>query len=70
MRLDIQVCLRSQEQDLPNFGLETMTDKEKTTVVHMVNVEETVIQEEMYFDINELANNFETTLPMFTPDQQ
>ena len=70
MRLDIQVRLQSHEQDLPNFGLEPMTDDEKATVDHRVNVEEAVIREEMDFDITELAANVEATLPLFTPDQQ
>ena len=43
VRLDIQVRLQSDGQDLPNFGLEPMTDKEKATVGSMVNVEEAVI---------------------------
>ena len=39
--------LQSHEKDLPDFGLEPMTDEEKATVVLMVNVEEAVIREEM-----------------------
>ena len=70
MRLDIQVSLQSHEKDLPNFGLEPMTDDEKATVDHMVNVEEAVIREEMDFDITELAANVEATIPRLTPDQQ
>ena len=70
VRLDIQVHLQSHEQDLPNFGLEPMTDDEKATVVTMVNVEEAVIREEMDIDTTELAANVEATSPLFTPDQQ
>ena len=70
MRLDIQVCLQSHEKDLPDFGIEPMTDDEKATVVLMVNIEEAVIREEMDFDMTELAANVERTVPMFTPDQQ
>ena len=36
VRLDIQMRLQSHEQDLPNFGLELMTDEEKATVFDMV----------------------------------
>ena len=47
VRLDIQVRLQSHEQDLPNFGLDPMTDDEKATVEGLVNIEEAVIREEM-----------------------
>ena len=70
VRLDIQVRLQSYEKDLPDFGLEPMTDEEKATVVLMVNVEEAVIREEMDFDIDELAANVQATVPKFTADQQ
>ena len=43
VRLDIQVRLQSDGKDLPNFGLEPMTNEEKATVGSMVNVEEAVI---------------------------
>ena len=47
-----------------------MTDKEKATVVLMVSVEEAVIQEEMDFDIDELAANVQADVPKFTAEQQ
>ena len=70
VRLDLQVRLQSHEQDLPNFGLDPMTDDEKATVEGLVNIEEAVIREEMDYDVNELAANVEETVPKFTASQQ
>ena len=60
--LDIQVRLQSHEQDLPNFGLDPMTDEEKATVEGLVNIEEAVIREEMDFTVPDLAANVATNL--------
>ena len=70
VRLDVQVRLQSHEQDLPNFGLDPMTDEEKSTVAGLVNIEEAVIREEMDYDVAELAAEVETTLQKFTAEQE
>ena len=70
VRLDLQVRLQSHEQDLPNFGLDPMTEAEKATVEGLVNIEEAVIREEMDYVVNELAANVEETVPKFTASQQ
>ena len=68
--LDVQVRLQSHEQNLPNFGLDPMTDEEKSTVAGLVNIEEAVIREEMDYDVAELAAEVETTLQKFTAEQE
>ena len=70
VRLDIQVRLQSDGQDLPNFGLEPMTDEEKATVGSLVNVEEAIIREELDFQMDELVANVERVLPDFTDEQR
>ena len=65
-----QVRLQSHEQDLPNFGLEPMTDEEKATVHGLVNTEDAIIREEMEYDLNELNANVEQIVPTFNAAQQ
>ena len=62
--------MQSHEQDLPNFGLEPMTDAEKATVNGLVNTEDAVIREEMDYDVNELLTNVGTVSINFNSDQQ
>jgi hypothetical protein len=70
VHLDVLVRLQSHEQDLPHFGLDPMTDEEKSTVAGLVNIEEAVIREEMDYDVAELAAEVETTLQKFTAEQE
>ena len=69
VRLDLQVRLQSHEQDLPNFGLQPMTDEEKQTVQGFVNIESAVIREEMDYDITELQTTVATVTTNFNEDQ-
>ena len=62
--------MQSHEQDLPNFGLEPMTDEEKATVHGLVNTEYAIIREEMEYDLNELNANVEQIVPTFNAAQQ
>ena len=62
--------MQSHEQDLPNFGLEPMTDEEKATVHGLVNTEDAIIREEMEYDLNELNANVEKIVPTFNAAQQ
>ena len=55
--------MQSHEQDLPNFGLEPMTDG-------LVNTEDAIIREEMEYDVNELNANVEKIVPTFNAAQQ
>lgn len=61
--------MQSHEQDLPNFGLQPMTDQEKETVQGLVNIESAVIREEMDYDIRELQATVATVTTNFNEDQ-
>ena len=70
VRLDLQVRLLSFEKDLQAFGLDPMTDVEKATVGGLVNTEETLIREELDFDVNILKSEVDKAMKLFTPTQQ
>ena len=68
VRLDVQVRLKSHEKDLVDFGLPLMSETEKKTVVGLVNIEETVIREEMDYDLSSLRDTVQETYQQFTND--
>ena len=70
VRLDVQVRLKSHEKDLIDFGLPLMSETEKKTVVGLVNIEETVIREEMDYDLSSLRDTVQETYQQFTNDQR
>ena len=69
VRLDLQVRLQSHELDLQHFGLPPMTDEEKATVSGLVNTEETIIREELEFDVRNLIENTGIAKSKFTEEQ-
>ena len=70
VRLDLQVRLLSYEKDLPDFGLDPMTNEEKATVSGLINIEEPLIRDELNFDIEILKAEVEETVHKFTAIQQ
>ena len=70
VRLDLQVRLLSYEKDLPDFGLDPMTNEEKATVSGLINIEEPLIRDELNFDIEILKAEVEETVHKFTATQQ
>ena len=70
VRLDLQVRLLSYAKDLPDFGLEPMTDEEKATVSGLVNIDEPLIRDELNFDIEILKAEVEEMVCQFTTTQQ
>ena len=62
VRLDLQVRLLAHENDLQDFDLDPMTYEERLSVQGLVNTEETMIREELDFDLPELQNNVQTCL--------
>ena len=70
VRMDIQVRLLSHEKDLPDFGLDPMTDEEKATVSCLVNTEEPLIRDEKVYNVNELLSEVEKICQMFTATQK
>ena len=70
VRLDLQVRLLAHEKDLQDFDLDPMTDEERLSVQGLVNTEETMIREELDFDLPELQNNVQTSIASFTEEQR
>ena len=70
VRLDLQVRLLSYEKDLPDFGLEQMTDEEKATVEGLVNIEDPLIRDELNFNVEMLKGEVEEIVKKFTATQQ
>ena len=70
VRLDLQVRLLSYEKDLPDFGLDPMTEEEKATVSGLVNTEEPLIRDELNFDIDMLKAEVEEMVLKFTETQR
>ena len=51
---DLEVCLQSYEKHLQEFGLDPMSDADKETVAGYVNIESTLIWQDMKYNIIEL----------------
>ena len=70
VRLDIQVRLLSYEKNLPDFGLDPITDEEKATVSGLVSIEEPLIRDELNFDVEFLNTEVKEMVGKFTAKQQ
>ena len=67
VRLDLQVRLLSYEKDLHDFGLEPMTDEERSTVSWMD--EDPLIRDEKQFDVTVLEADAKEAYEKFTASQ-
>ena len=70
VRLDLQVRLQTHELDLQHFGLPPMTEEERISVAGLVNTEDTIIREELEYDVRDLRENTNLAKSKFTVEQK
>ena len=68
--LDLELRLQSFEKQLLDFGLPVPTEEELSHVDSVTSTEAVVIREERDYDVEELSNKVEATVPMFTEEQR
>ena len=68
--VDLELRLQSFEKQLLDFGLPVPTEEELSHVDNVTSTEAVVIREERDYDVDELSNKVEATVPMFTEEQR
>ena len=68
--LDIELRLQSFEKQSVNFGLPVPTEEKFSLINNVTSTKAVDILEEKAYDVDDLANMVEATVPMYTEEQR
>ena len=67
--LDLEMRLQSFEKELVDFGLPKPTPDQLSRVKTLTSTEAVLIREEKDYDVQQLADKVNETVPLFTREQ-